>query len=225
MVEFSRETALRAVDIIREALNKVGEDNGYKVILSRGTYKDDEITIRVKVKLLDEGGEVIVGGSTNKLADKYAERNLISYSTPHFIGSIWRISGSIAKVVGFNSRNRKYPVLVEVDGVIKKASDISFREELSMPLFKDFKVWYTIDPEDDRLTATEEITYDRVEEYMDAMFGKSPLFDEFMDECERHLLKNFAIATGVAENIYKKLFLESTTNPLEEVISFQKQIK
>lgn len=219
MRKFTKENARNAADMLREVIEDLGKEQGLHFALNGGTFTDDEVVLKIKVKLVDEDGGWVVGDSTNSMADRFAERNGIKYSTPHFIGSLWKISSGVAKVIEYKRNNKKYPVIIMVDGVRRKAAAGIFREELKKPDVEEFHTWYTIDPDDDCTTREQEAICDRVSEYMEAAFG-GDLYDDFLEICEKHFL------TGVAEAVSAKVYYHLFTlgNTLKDVIEYQKKL-
>lgn len=214
---FTKDSATDAVNKVREQLALLGVAEKMQFRITNGKYTDDTLTFKVTVKLLNEDGKEVVGDSSNNRADSFAAEHGISYSTPHFIGSIWRASGKLARVIDINPRNRKYPIIIMKEGVRRKATAAFFTDHVKQPTAEEFHIWYTIDPDDDAVTRFQERTCDEVTEYMNAAF-EGDTFDTFMDECERHY------TSGLAERywpyIYKMLFTDY--KPLQEVASYQR---
>lgn len=219
MRKFTKENARNVADMLREKLEGLGKEQGLHFALHGGTFTDDEVTLKIKVKLVDADGGLVVGDSTNSMADIFAECNGIRYSTPHFIGSLWKTSSGVAKVIEYKRNNKKYPVIIMVDGVRRKAAAGIFRDELKRPDVEEFHIWYTIDPDDDCTTHEQEVICDRVGEYMVAAFG-GDLYDDFLDMCEKHFL------TGVAEDVSAKVYYHLFTlgEALKDVIEYQKKL-
>lgn len=192
-------------DALQNKLEALGAELGLDIKITKAGYTDYKCTISMTAYVSDDKGGVKVDDSTLSVVDTMADIDGIKYSTPHFINSLWRIAGSIYKVIDYNSRNRSYPyIVVGSDGKRHKCPKTSFTIEVKAPTENEFKVWFTIDPDDDSVSKKNEEICDRVSEYMSAAYPK-----EVYDVC-CEIYEN-GTATDVWKTAYSLLFQTDST--------------
>jgi len=214
-------TRVREVsDKIQTFLDKLSEEEGLQMTMAGGKVGADTFTLKISGKLLDEHGMRVISDSTNTAADLYAKRDGISFTTPHFIGSVWRFKSSgLVRVEEYSTKNRKYPYICSVyeDGRRIKATAGSFKsgQEVPMPSTATFLLWFITDVEDDRVTQLEEETCDNVNDFLSVRFDGNPLIEDFFDSCgdyfDRYLdgRKATKAANRLTDELYRKLLVEN----------------
>lgn len=221
--KFTRENMREISEILQKHLNEASKEVGVEFTMSGGSFLDSSATLKVKCKLLTEGGAIATSEFEYERADNRARTNGVNFKSPHFVGSVWENSSlGMFRVDDINTRNRRYPVLLTTkDGGKRKASYITFRSatEVLPPSMDDFKTWFTIDPEDDRITSKQEETSDRVTAYLDTRYQGNKTYDMFFEVAgaflemiagkvtARHLRvaqQLYGLVIGVEDNDLKK---------------------
>ena len=147
--EFNRSNAREISNRIQEVLDNLSDELGLTLKMDGGRFSDDKLTLKVEVTIQNEDGGRMISDQTNGRADREAKSEGISFKAPHFIGSIWNLSGraGLCKVVDYKSKNRSYPFIVEAyeSGKRFKAGSSSFRmgKELVPPTDIEFMKWFT----------------------------------------------------------------------------------
>lgn len=225
MGDFNKARIKEVSDKIQTFLDKLSKEEGIQMTMAGGRFSADSFTLKIDGKLLSEDGMRAVSDSTNATADLYAKRDGISFTTPHFIGSIWRFKSSgLVRVEEYSTKNRKYPYICSVyeDGRRIKATAGSFKsgQEVPMPSTSTFLLWFITDVEDDRVTKLEEETCDNVNDFISVRFDGSSLIEEFFDSCgeyfDRYLggrkvsIEVTKATNRLAGELYQKLLVENS---------------
>lgn len=208
-------------DKIQTYLDKLSKEEGIQMTMAGGRFTADSFTLKIDGKLLAEDGMRVVSDNTNATADLYAKRDGISFTTPHFIGSVWRFKSSgLVRVEEYSTKNRKYPYICSVYGDDRriKAAAASFKsgQEVPMPSTATFLLWFITDVEDDRVTQFEENTCDNVNDFISVRFDGNPLIEEFFGSCgdyfDRYLDGRKATkgTNRLAGELYQKLLVENS---------------
>ena len=226
--EFNRSNAREISNRIQEVLDNLSDELGLTLKMDGGRFSDDKLTLKVEVTIQNEDGGRMISDQTNGRADREAKSEGISFKAPHFIGSIWKLSGraGLCKVVDYKSKNRSYPFIVEAyeSGKRFKAGSSSFRmgKELVPPTDIEFMKWFTLDVEDDTISPEDEEICDRINEYMSVAYPS----EEFFDACGEIFDKG--LANTIWGNIYSMLFqngasLNEVTNHLQAILATPKR--
>ena len=218
MEDLSKSRVKEVSDKIQTFLDKLSKEEGIQMTMAGGKFNADSFTLKIDGKLLAEDGSRVISKASNIDADWAAKRAGISYSTPHFIGSIWRFrSSGLVRVEEYSSKNRKYPYICSVyeDGRRIKAPSLSFTEEVPMPTEEKFLTWFTTDVEDDRVTRIDEETCDNVNDFLSVRFDGNKYLEEFFVSCgdyfDRYLdgRKVTKAISRLASELYQKLLVEN----------------
>lgn len=182
---------------IQTFLDKLSEEEGIKMTMNGGAFTPSSFILKIDGKLLTDEGLRFVDDRSNSVADLSARRDGISFTTPHFIGSVWRFASSgLVRVEEYSTKNRKYPYICSVYGEDKriKATASSFLrgKEIPMPSTATFLLWFITDVEDDRITQLEEDTCDSVNDFISVKFDGDHFIDEFFDACGEYFDKHIA---------------------------------
>lgn len=226
--EFNRSNARELSNRIQEALDTLSEELGLTLKMDGGRFSSDKLTLKVEVTIQNEDGSRMISDQTNGHADREAKLSGITFKAPHFIGSIWELSGraDLCKVVDYKSKNRSYPFIVESyeSGKRFKAGSYSFRtgKELAPPTDVEFMKWFTLDVEDDTISPEDEEICDRVNEYMSVAYHS----EEFFDACGE--IYDKGLASTIWGGIYSMLFqhgasLTEVTKHLKVILSAPKR--
>ena len=226
--EFNRSNAREISNRIQEVLDNLSDELGLTLKMDGGRFSDDKLTLKVEVTIQNEDGGRMISDQTNGRADREAKSEGISFKAPHFIGSIWNLSGraGLCKVDDYKSKNRSYPFIVEAyeSGKRFKAGSSSFRmgKELVPPTDIEFMKWFTLDVEDDTISPEDEEICDRINEYMSVAYPS----EEFFDACGEIFDKG--LANTIWGNIYSMLFqhgasLTEVTNHLQAILATPKR--
>lgn len=180
---------------IQTFLDKLSETEGIKMTMNGGRFTPDSFTLKIDGKLLTEGGLRFVDDRSNDVADSNARLDGISFSTPHFIGSVWNFTSTgLVRVEEYSTKNRKYPYICSVYGEDKriKATASSFirGKEVPMPSADTFFLWFVTDVEDDCITQKVEDTCDSVNDFISVRFDGDHSLDEFFDLCGKYFDKH-----------------------------------
>lgn len=185
-------TRVKAVsDKIQALLDELSKEEGIQMTMAGGKFTPDSFTLKIAGKLLDSDGSRYVSEVSNTYADGAARHDGISFSTPHFIGSVWRFKSSgLVCVEEYSRKNRKYPYICSVYGERRriKASAGSFMdgEEVKMPSHGDFYVWFVTDVESDAITPQDEETSDNVNDYISCRYEKATSLEKFYQLCSKY---------------------------------------
>lgn len=219
MGDFNRTRIREVSDKIQTFLDKLSKEEGIQMTMAGGKFSADSFTLKIDGKLLAEDGSRVVSKATNIDADLAARRDGISYSTPHFIGSVWRFSSSgLVRVEEYSSKNRRYPYICSVYGESKriKATALSFSSEVKMPDAEKFFIWFTTDVEEDCVTQADEEICDNVNDFVSVRFDGVGAIDKFYDLCGEYFDKYIADAKRIPKGVealckelYKKLIVEN----------------
>ena len=120
------------------------------------------------------------------MADRAAIASGISYSTPHFIGSVWNFrSSGLVRVEEYTPKNRKYPFICKVyeEDRRVKATALSFNDEVPMPNEEDFHLWFVTDVESDAISKKVEDICDRVNDFVSVAFEGDSWRDPLFEAC------------------------------------------
>lgn len=204
---------------IQTFLDKLSEEEGIKITMNGGRFTPYSFTLKVDGKLLTDGGLRFVDDRSNVVADLNARRDGISFTTPHFIGSVWRFASSgLVRVEEYAAKNRKYPYICSVYGEDRriKATASSFLKgkEIPMPSTATFILWFTKDVEDDCITRLEEDICDSVNDFISVKFDGDHFIDEFFDVCgeyfDKHIGKKAPMSIrNLTADLYRLLFDEN----------------
>lgn len=224
MEGFNKARVREVSDKIQTFLDKLSKEEGIQMTMNGGKFSADRFTLKIDGKLLAEDGSRVVSEATNATADLYAKRDGISFTTPHFIGSVWRFKSSgLVRAEEYSTKNRKYPYICSVYGESKriKAMAGSFKsgQEVPMPSTATFLLWFTTDVEDDRVTQLEEDICDNVNDFISVRFDGNAFIDEFFDSCgeyfDRYLggrkvtMEVTKATNRLAGELYQKLLVEN----------------
>ena len=185
-------TRVKAVsDRIQALLDELSKEEGIQMTMAGGKFTPDSFTLKISGKLLDSDGSRYVSEASNTDADWAAHQDGISYSTPHFIGSVWRLKSSgLVCVEEYSCKNRKYPYICMVYGECRriKAASGSFKsgEEVKMPTAESFYVWFVTDVESDAITKIAEETCDNVNDYISCRYESATNLEKFYDLCGKY---------------------------------------
>lgn len=226
--EFNRSNAREISNRIQEALDNLSDELGLTLKMDGGRFSADKLTLKVEVTIQNEDGGRMISDQTNGRADREAKSEGISFKTPHFIGSIWNLSGraGLCKVVDYKSKNRSYPFIVEAyeSGKRFKTGGSSFRmgKELVPPTDIEFMKWFTLDVEDDTISPEDEEICDRINEYMSVAYPS----EEFFNACGE--IYDRGLASTIWGGIYSMLFqhgasLTEVTKHLKVILSAPKR--
>ena len=91
--EFNRSNAREISSQIQEVLDNLSEELGLTLKMDGGRFSADKLTLKVEITIQDEDGGRKISDQTNGRADREAKSAGISFKSPHFIGSIWNLSG------------------------------------------------------------------------------------------------------------------------------------
>lgn len=186
MEAFNKRRIKEVSDKIQALLDKLGKDEGIELKMAGGNFSQDSFTLKVSGKLLNESGSKVISEATHAMADRAATTSGISYSTPHFIGSVWNFrSSGLVRVEEYTPKNRKYPFICKVyeEDRRVKATALSFNNEVPMPSEEDFHLWLITDVESDAITKKVEDIYDRVNDFVSVSFEGDAWIDPFYEEC------------------------------------------
>ena len=191
MEGFNRTQIKEVSDKIQTFLNELSKEEGIQMTMAGGKFSADNFTLKIDGKLLAEDGSRVVSESTNAKVDLYAKLDGISFTTPHFIGSVWRFKSSgLVCVEEYSKKNRKYPYICSVYGEQKriKVTPGSFKAgvEVKMPTVEDFYIWFVTDVESDTITKEDEETYDNVNDYISCRYERVTLLEKFYDLCGKY---------------------------------------
>lgn len=188
MEGFNRTQIKEVSDKIQTFLNELSKEEGIQMSMAGGRFSADSFTLKISGKLLESDGSRFISNSTNADADWAARQDGVSYSTPHFIGSVWRFkSTGLVCVEEYSKKNRKYPYICSVYGEQKriKATSGSFKAgvEVKMPTVEDFYIWFVTDVESDAITKEDEETCDNVNDYISCRYERVTLLEKFYNLC------------------------------------------
>ena len=191
MEGFNKARVMEGSDKIQALLNELAKEEGIQMSMAGGKFTADSFTLKISGKLLDSDGSRYVSEASNMDADWAAHRDGISYSTPHFIGSVWRLKSSgLVCVEEYSRKNRKYPYICTVYGERRriKAASGSFKsgEEVKMPTLGAFYVWFVTDVESDAITQQDEETCDNVNDYISCRYEKATSLEKFYTLCGQY---------------------------------------
>lgn len=226
--EFNRSNAREISNRIQEALDSISGELGLTLKMDGGRFFADKLTLKVEVTIQNEDGGRMISDQTNGRADRKAKSSGISFKAPHFIGSVWELSGraGLCKVVDYKSKNRSYPFIVEAyeSGKRFKAGSSSFHmgRELVPPTDIEFMKWFTIDVEDDTISPEDEEICDRINEYMSVAYPS----EEFFDACGK--IYDKGLANTIWGGIYSMIFqhgasLTEVTKHLQAILATPKR--
>jgi len=112
VTQMSRDNCSAIAIRIDEKLEELGKELGVSIKTGNGTYKKQEVTFKLKVSILDESGE-----SKQGFEDFIRYALSFGFNKEDFgkdFTSKGRISkGRQFKIVGWDRRKRKYPVVVK----------------------------------------------------------------------------------------------------------------
>lgn len=222
--EFNRSNVREISGRIQEVLDTLSEELGITLKMDGGRFSSDKLTLKVEVTIQNEDGGRMISDRTNELADRKAKSEGISFKAPHFIGSIWELSGKIGlcKVVDYKRTNRLYPFIVTSyeSGKKFKVGSYTFcmSKELAPPTDIEFMKWFTLDVEDDTISPEDEEICDRINEYMSVAYYS----EEFFNACGEIYDRGFA--KSVWSGVYSMLFqngasLTEVTKHLQAILS------
>ena len=191
MEGFNKARVMEVSDKIQALLNELAKEEGIQMSMAGGKFTADSFTLKISGKLLEADGSRFISKSTNIDADWAARRDDISYSTPHFIGSVWRFRTSgLVCVEEYSKKNRKYPYICSVYGEGRriKAAPGSFKtgEEVKMPTAENFYVWFVTDVESDAITQIAEETCDNVNDYISCRYESATNLEKLYDLCGKY---------------------------------------
>lgn len=194
--KFTKENMREISEILQKHLNEASKEVGVEFTMSGGSFLDSSATLKVKCKLLTEDGTIATSEFEYERADNRAKTNGVKFKSPHFVGSIWENSSlGMFRVDDINTRNRRYPViLTTAEGSRRKATYSTFKTatEILPPSMDEFKIWFTIDPEDDTITRVQEEISDKVTDYLATRYYGNETYDEFFEVANDFLCKVIA---------------------------------
>lgn len=227
MKEFTKPNVRIISDRIQSALDELSKELGIEIKMGGGSFTPDSFTLKVKGAIKNADGSVYVSDDRHSVANHAAYVNGIVYEGPNVIGTIWKsIKGDFYKIVGYDSKKRSYPVLIEdADGKKLKTSFKSsgtFFKQLTQPSLEHFTVWFTEDPDSDAISEAKVEICDSVQEFMNMAFPISE-GDELFHLIDK--LNDLGIAKKNAKQVYLNLFGNSTTAIKDTIIYIKSQIK
>lgn len=219
---FSRKSVNEIQEVIKSCLSGISDELGVTFSIDGGTFNSDKVKLSLVVQRIDNG-EISTSDSTHKFADSFASSQGISFMG-HIIGSIWVIKNSVYKVRDISTKSKKYPFKLESSGKFSacSASFLKSAEQVLKPTLNEFQVWFTVDPEDDRVSSSDVRTWDNVQAYMDYLLTKeqSKKFYNIVDR----LNEVGAADRKVAKTVYEFLFKNSSPENIEVIYLHLKKI-
>lgn len=223
---FSRSNVRELSDELQKRLDAISKELGINLQMSGARYSDDKVTYRVEATIISDSGTIKVSDSHHNYTDSMVRISGLEFTSPHFIGSIWKKDSDIFRVTDYVSKRRKYPIVCQKTDSNKVRCAVSFlkgAEELTQPDFLDFETWLLVDPEDDRVLQKDVDAYDRVDDYMSGLIEEQEFFDavDELAKCQKRTIKR------TAPLVYRMLFERNlgvayTTNYINEVTKADK---
>lgn len=227
MKEFTKPNVRIVSDRIQGLLNELGKELGIEIKMGGGSFTPDSFTLKVKGSIKNEDGSTFVSDDRHSVANHAAYVNGIVYEGPNVIGTIWKsIKGDFYKIVGYDSKKRSYPVLLEdADGKRLKTSFRSsgtFYKQLVQPTLEQFTTWFTIDPDSDAVSESDVEVCDNVQEFMEMAFPHEE-GDTLFTLVNK--LNDLGIAKRNSKQVYTTLFGNSTTAIKDTILYIKSLIK
>lgn len=223
---FNRSNVRELSDELQKRLDAISKELGINLQMAGARYSDDKVTYRVEATIISDSGTTKVSDSHHSHADTMVRMNGLEFTSPHFIGSIWKKGSDIFRVTDYVSKRSRYPIVCQKAGSNKVKCAISFlkgAEELTQPDFLDFETWFLVDPEDDRVSQKDVDAYDRVDDYMNGLIEEQEFFDavDELAKCRKRTIKQ------TVPFVYQMLFEKNlgaayTTNYINEVVKADK---
>lgn len=208
-----------------KCLTELSEKYGVDIRVDHVTYSEYKCTLKVVANVKTEDGSIVVSKNIHHIANaslKDAGVPLVGDA----IGSTWRIGPLAYQVVDYVPKRPKFPfTLRRTDGSLVKSTVGNFRkaEQIFKPTMAEFVVWFTMDPEDDRISKNDETTCDAVSDYMEAMLDplEGEHFFDIINKCGEVLKSKGLIA--LAKDTYRMLYGNSPT-ALKDCILYLKSV-
>lgn len=198
---------------VEKCLTELSEKYGMDIRVDHVTYSEYKCTLKVVANVKKEDGSIVVSENINHIANatlKDAGVPLVGNA----IGSLWRVGALAYQVVDYSPKRPKYPfTLKRTDGSLVKSTVGNFRiaEQIFKPTLSEFVVWFTMDPEDDRISKNDEVTCDAVSDYMEATLDPidGDCFFDIINKCGEVL--EMKELTMLARKTYTMLYGNSST--------------
>lgn len=222
VTEFNRSIAREVAERIQSSLVALGEELGIEISTGSGTFDSGKFTVKLECRCIGGDGSIKASSSLSYLANSSAERNKIPVEGD-IIGSIWKVRDSIVRVVDYSTKSRRYPYqLHTLEGKSSRCNGDFLKAgmQLHKPTLAEFKVWFTVDPDDDKCTNEEVDICDNVNDYMTmALPGKDG--DKFFSLAGILFEKN--LAKKNFKKVYDTLYSNSET-ALSDAVTFMNSL-
>lgn len=183
MKEFSSTSVRRLREIVEEELSDLCKRENIKIEIFHTNYKLYSAEMRLQISIVDDSGEIAHTDSENEFYNNVASRLEIPF-TGNFLNSLWvDTDGKVFKVVEYNRKNSKYPIIFEKNGTRYKTSAWTFKtgaKQLVKPDKDAFILWCNMDPDDDCVRESDVEIWDRVQLYMENALSDSD-YTAFME--------------------------------------------
>jgi hypothetical protein len=130
MTNFSdKQSVLNFRSALQADLNEIAKKHGVKLSLGNATFTSTNITFKLEAATLNENGEANSKTVTdwNLCAPFYGFK-------PEHLNSTFRSNGKTVKIVGWDRKSHKYPVLGEVMGKTYKFQKEVVQRALGLPV-------------------------------------------------------------------------------------------
>ena len=107
ITKFTKAEAKRTVDLILDEVSTLSNRLGIKISQKKGSYNAEVFTVTFEIAVIREDGTVASKEATDYA--RYAE--FLGITKP--INSVIKIGGQQLMILGLNTRNRKYPIIVK----------------------------------------------------------------------------------------------------------------
>ena len=202
---FNREQVREITKKVKEVLSEYFKDSELDAIVKRATYSDDKLSLTVDFSKKD-GNKTFVSDYTNKICNNAASKAGCKF-VGNFIGTIWSVDSKGFLVKDYVNSRRKYPITIQKeDGTTAKCGFdfLKGRKQLMFPTASAFSVWFTLDPDSDKVRESDVEIYDNVQSFMQLFYTEEDGIEKFFDVVDKLNEKGIA-NKKMARDIHKTL--------------------